>query len=458
MKKKYHMIGIGGVGVSALAHMLLQKGCSVSGSDVTAGALTDSIKAAGGIVFIGHSAENVATDSVVVYSTDIKKENVEFAAAKQMGCTMLHRSQLLQQLMQETRFPLCVAGTHGKTTTSSLLTWVLHVAKKHPSYAIGGVIPQLKTNAGHGNGEFFVAEACESDGTFLNYFPYGAIVTNVDDDHMDFYGDFNNLKKSFAKFMDQVVDDNCLFYCGDDTHLSAIAKRGVSYGFSEKCQLRISEEKTSDWTQSFAFTFRGKTYRDIQLNMAGKHNILNAAAVFGLALSLGIDEDALREALASFGGALRRCEKKGDLGGVLFIDDYAHHPTELTATLAGIRASIGSRRLIAIYQPHRYTRSQSCLDKYHGVFDAVDVLLLTEIYAARETPIPGITTEIVIADIRKSNQCPSESVERTHLAQHVAGIVASGDVVVTLGAGDVTKLSAEIMDCMKRSPVYGLIG
>jgi UDP-N-acetylmuramate--alanine ligase len=440
----YHMIGIGGIGMSALAHMLLQKGAVVSGSDMSSGAQTTSLAAAGAKIFLGHAAENIPPGTTVVYSTDIKKDNVEFVTAQKLGCRMLHRSEMLQELMQNSKHALCVAGTHGKTTTSSLLTWVLHVANKSPSYAIGGVIPQLKTNAGFGSGEFFVAEACESDGTFLNYSPTAAIVTNIDDDHMDFYKDFETLKNAFATFMAKVVDANLLFYCGDDFVLASLEAPGISYGFGETCQLRASLPIAKGWVQSFEIAFKSKVYRDIELNLAGRHNVLNASAVFGLALSLGVSEEAIRDAFRSFGGALRRCENKGEVDGILFLDDYAHHPTELAATLEGIRASIDTRRLIAAYQPHRYTRSQTCLGKYHGVFDAADVLVVTDIYSAREAPIAGITNEVVAKDILQSNTCPAHVVAREDLARFVADMAEPGDVVVTLGAGDVTKLSGEV--------------
>lgn len=449
-QKTYHFIGIGGVGMCGLALRLLQKGVVVSGSDMNEGPLTEAIRAAGGVVHIGHNSQNIPTGATVVYTTDIKKDNLELLAAQDQGCQLLHRSQMLQELMSEVRHPLCVAGTHGKTTTSSLLAWMLHVAGKTPLFAIGGTIPQLKSSA---SSDYFVAEACESDGTFLNYTPYGAIVTNIDDDHMDFYKDFKTLKKAFAHFMDLVANPECLFYCGDDPHLASMAKRGVSYGYGE-CQLKVSMSVASGWTQSFSISFKGKIYSDIILNLAGKHNVLNAAAVFGLGIALGLPETDIRKALTTFGGALRRCEKKGERGGVLFIDDYGHHPTEIKTTLAGIRASIGNRRLIVAYQPHRYTRSQTCLGKYQGSFDDADMLIVTGIYAAREAPIAGVTSQIVSDDIRKGTKCPSHYAERNELARFIADRLEGGDVVVTVGAGDITKLSAEIME----APAYGAVG
>ncbi len=455
MKEKYHLIGIGGIGMSGLAHLLLQQGIPVTGSDVAAGPQVQTLIQAGAKVHIGHSATHVEKDATVVYSTDIKKENPEYQAALQLGCTLLHRSQLLQRLMQKCRHSLCVAGTHGKTTTSSLLTWVLHVAGLKPSFAIGGVIPQFKSNSGHGSHDFFVAEACESDGTFLNYLPYGAIVTNIDEDHMDFYGTLTSLVSTFETFMKKITDPHLLFYCGDDPLLRQIKPQGTSYGFSADCQLRITHAKAKGWMQTFDVQYRGKEYREIDLSLIGSHNILNAAAIFGLALELGVEEAMIRKAFATFSGVLRRCERKGECEGILFIDDYAHHPTELKATLQGLRSAIGDRRLIAAYQPHRYTRSQSCLGKYEGVFEEVDHLFVSEIYSAREQPIPGITTEVVVADIQGANRCPSQFVERSHLAQEVADFLKPGDLVVTLGAGDITKLSSEVLQLLAKGAACG---
>ena len=432
--------------MSGLARLMLNKNAEVSGSDIASSAVTDALVKAGATIFIGHSAHYVASGTTVIYSTDIKPDNPEYQAALNLKCPILHRSELLQHLMESYQ-GLAVAGTHGKTTTSSLLAWVLEKCGLSPSYAIGGIVPQLSSNAGQGTGKYFIAETDESDGSFANYTPYGAIVTNIDNDHMDHYKNEQALSEAFRDFIHRVRSSKHLFWCGDDASLRALQlKKGVSYGFGKNCQLHASNFRQNGWCVAFDATINGLTYKDIEVSLTGKHNALNALAVFGLALSLGMDEIAIRAALCSFGGVLRRCEKKGEANGILFLDDYAHHPTELKATLEAIRAAIGERRLIAVYQPHRYTRTQDCMGQYSGVFDQADLLFVTEIYAAREKPIPGVSHEGIIEDIKADLSARCEHASRDDIAERLCHIVRPHDVVVTLGAGDVTKISGEVLN------------
>jgi len=445
--KNCYFIGIGGVGMSGLARLMLKRSEKVGGSDLSQSAITDELVKAGVTVHIGQAAHQVTSDMTVVYSTDIKKDNVEYQAAVNYQCPLLHRSQLLQ-LMMEGCSSLAVAGTHGKTTTSSLLTWVLHSCGEDPSYAIGGVIPQLNSNAGHGEGKYFVAEACESDGTFLNYRPYGAIVTNVDFDHMDHYGTENHLKQAFEKFMKQVTTPSHLFWCGDDSRLLGMNPPGISYGFGEHCQLRVSNFQQKEWSIFFDVDFKGKKYRQVEVSLIGLHNALNALAVFGLTLSLGIDEQAIRKGLKTFKGVLRRAEKKGETHGILFYDDYGHHPTEITATLKGFRNAIGDKRLVVLYQPHRYSRAKECMGMYRDIFNDADLLFVSEIYAAREKPIPGVSHVEIIAEIQANRRQPCHHVERSKMAETILPSLRPHDVVLTLGAGDITKVSGEIISLM----------
>ena len=452
--EKYHFIGIGGIGMSGLAKLLIHRNKTVSGSDLTASKTTESLLAAGATVYIGQSEQNIDESMTVVYSTDIKKNNPEYVAAVKLNCPMLHRSELLQKLIED-RCSLAVAGTHGKTTTSSLLTWVLSKSGQQPSFAVGGIVPQLQSNAGHGTGTHFVLEACESDGTFLNYKPFGAIVTNVDSDHMDFYGTSTALENSFKQFMSQVSSPNHLFWCGDDHSLSQInskskdTSRGISYGFSDHCQLRGLNFVQNGWSICFDVEFKGHLYSQVEVSLVGRHNALNALAVFGLAMSLGLDESLVREALKSFGGVLRRCEKKGESHGILFIDDYGHHPTEIKATLKAIRGAISGRRLVVIYQPHRYSRAKECIGLYGGVFLDADALFVTEIYASREQPIEGVTHERIISEIQADLKSRCQFIQRNNVANEIINSLRPHDVVVTLGAGDVTSISSEILKVLK---------
>jgi UDP-N-acetylmuramate--alanine ligase len=445
MLKKCHFIGIGGIGMSGLARLILNKKIEVSGSDIVSSTVTEALSRDGAKITIGHSASNIQPDTTVVYTTDIKKDNPEYLAALELKCPMLHRSELLQILMEK-YCSLAVAGTHGKTTTSSLLAWVLEGCGQSPSYAIGGIVPQLSSNSGQGTGEFFVAEACESDGTFLNYTPYAAIVTNIDLDHMDFYCSEKGLIDAFSNFMGKVVSKEHLFWCGDDSYLRKIQPEGISYGFGESCDLRASRFRQEGWKLLIDVDFEGQKYEDIEVALTGKHNALNALAVFGLALSLGLDEQAIRNALSTFGGVLRRCEKKGESHGILFIDDYAHHPTELKATLSAIRKAVGERRVVAVYQPHRYSRTKDCMGLYGDVFENADELFVTEIYAAREAPIEGVTHEVILSEVKNKLKNRCYHVMRSQLASQLATFLRPHDVVVTLGAGDITKLSHEVLN------------
>lgn len=444
MIKKCHFIGIGGAGMSGLARLMLNKNIQVSGSDIASNTIIDGLASSGAKVHIGHAAANVVSDMTVVYTTDIKHDNPEYQAALRLKCPMLHRSELLQIIMESYQ-SLTVAGTHGKTTTTSLLTWVLESSGLSPSYAIGGVAPQLAANAGQGTGKYFVAEACESDGSFLKYSPYGSIVTNIDLDHMDHYHTETALIEAFKQFMGQVTSSAHLFYSGDDIRLQHIKPQGISYGFGEHCELRASNFSQQGWKSHFDIAFHGKKYSQIEVALTGQHNALNALGVFGLALTLGIEEDKIRKALSSFGGVLRRCEMKGDKHGILCIDDYAHHPTELRVTLKAIRRAIGERRMVVVYQPHRYSRAKDCMGQYGGIFEEADALFVTEIYAAREKPIPGVSHENIISEIAIDLNRRCSHVERKNVANVLGAFLRPHDVLVTLGAGDVTNVSGEVL-------------
>ena len=451
--EKCHFIGIGGIGMSSLARILLNRKIKVSGTDIAASSLIDSLIKEGAAVQIGHSAKYITPDMSVIYTSDIKADNPELAAAKSLNCQLLHRSQLLQTLMESSR-SLAIAGTHGKTTTAALLAWALQTAGLSPSYSIGGIVPQLASHGTEGKGDLFVAEACESDGSFLNYKPYGAIVTNIDLDHMDFYKKEEHLCNAFACFLANVASPSLTFWCGEDRRLQEIRPKGIVMVFDPSFPLYISQMQQKGWSTQFNLQFQGQQHAKIELALAGEHNILNAAAVFGLCLSLDIDPIAIRTAFKSFNGVQRRCEKKAEKHGILFLDDYAHHPTELKATLKAIRKAVGERRVIAVYQPHRYSRAKSCLQMFEGVFDAADALFVTEIYAAREAPLTDVTHATVFADIEKDTAPPCRFIERAALASEIASLLRPHDVLVTLGAGDVTRCTEEILSTLKKPYKY----
>ncbi len=448
MAERYHFIGIGGIGMSGLAQILLERKERVSGSDLAEGPITNRLKERGAAIYLGQSAGNICPSMTVVISSDIKEGNPELVEAKRQQCKILHRSEMLRDLMAGRR-ALAVTGTHGKTTTTSLLSTVLYEGETDPSFSIGGILPKFQSNARHGTGPFFVAEADESDGSFLTYNPHGAIVTNIGLDHMEHYRTEENLIGCFKRFMDKVENQDLLFWCGDDARLKRIRHAGVSYGFSEGSDLKLNNFRQEGWKCFFDLLFENKAYRGIEIGLIGQHNALNAAAVFGLALRLGVKEEKIRLALKSFSGVARRCEKKGEVNSALFLDDYGHHPTEIQTTLRAIRQALPKRRLIAVFQPHRYTRTRDCMGHWGKVFQEADHLLLTEIYSAGEAEIQGVSSSKILEEIQKEGKISCELIPRERAAAHLFALVRPMDVVVTIGAGNITKVAGETFELMK---------
>jgi UDP-N-acetylmuramate--alanine ligase len=444
MSEKYHFIGIGGIGMSGLAHMLLKQNISVSGSDIASSHVVDELIKAGAQISIGHHTENVRQGDIIVYTSDIKKDNPEYLAGQKWGSPLWHRSDLLAHLMKDQK-PLAVAGTHGKTTTSALLSSVLIEAGWDPTIVVGGIIPQYKCHSKLGKGKYFAFEADESDGSFLKYHSYGAIVTNIDKDHLNNYQDSEQaLIEAFKKFMSQVSSAEHLFYCGDDIHLSKL-NHGQSYGFTPSCKWQIRNLRQKGFHSFFDLVVGVKCYKEIELGLIGRHNALNAAAVFGLTVTLGVPESDVRNALKTFKGVLRRCEIKGEKNQVLFIDDYAHHPTEIETTLKGIRQAIEEKRMIVVFQPHRYSRTKDCLGTYGNIFDVADKLLVTDIYGSNEEPIAGLHSGLIVDEVQAASSISCDYIERSQLSHRLKLLAAPQDVIVTLGAGDVTKVAAETL-------------
>lgn len=457
-KESYHFIGIGGIGMSALAHLLLQQNIAVSGSDLSATATVAHLKNLGAKIFSSHSKENISSGSTVVYNSYITKDNSEMDAAIHLNCTVIHRSELLAFLAERQKM-IAIAGTHGKTTTTALLTWVLHCAQKDPSYVIGGIVPQLSTHGKKGSGTYFIAEADESDGTFLRYRPHGAIVTNIDCDHMDYFGAKSHLVQAFQTFISHVAEPSLLFWGGDNSELKSICSKGVSYGFHPECDLRITSYKPIGWSSIFSLNWKGVVYSDIELALCGEHNVTNAAAVFGLSLALGIEENRIREAFSSFGGVLRRCQMRGECRAISLIDDYAHHPEAVSKTIKAIRSAIGERRLIIVFQPHRYSRTVLTLGQWGAVFNGADKVFITEIYGAWEKEL-NVSHDAIIKEV-DSSSLPCSFLPRLVAAEFLAKMARPHDVIVTMGAGNITQLPTEILEIWEKSPpkplVVGLI-
>lgn len=434
----YHFIGLGGIGMSALARILMQKGHRVKGSDRSSSLLLDELQKEGAHVQIGHSAEGLHEAEIVIYSTDIKEDNIEWIHAKERKLPLLHRSDLLHELMKGKK-NLLVTGTHGKTTTTSLLASVLMEASLDPSFVVGGLIRSLNTNGRSGKGEYFVAEADESDGSFLKTPALYAIVTNLENDHLDYWGSPRMLDLAFQQFMAQTKH---LFWCCDDHRLSALNPKGTSYGFSERAELQISHFRQND--QGIIFDING--YCDIELSLFGRHNALNGAAVFGLCLALNIPEKTIRNAFKKFAGTARRLECKGEKHKVAVYDDYGHHPNEIAVTLKAMRGRVREKRLIVVFQPHRYTRVRDLFDEFTTCFSEADEIFMTDIYSAGEAPIEGITSAALYTRMREKLGTKLHFLPRTHLESGVAAALKPLDVVLTMGAGDVTKAGEPILN------------
>jgi UDP-N-acetylmuramate--alanine ligase len=449
MKKVYHFIGIGGVGMSALARILLKKGELVSGSDIKPSKVLDELKEEGAKIFVGHDVGNVKNPYAVIYSTDIQLDNPEYSYAKREGIPLLHRSELLAQLMVGYA-PLLVTGTHGKTTTVALLSYLLVQANFDPSFAVGGYLTDPPSNSRFGRGLYFASEADESDGSFLNYPSFGAIITNIEHDHMNFWKTEGALLKGFNTFASQVGSKEHLFWCRDDLLLKSLNLKGYSYGFHDKADLYIESFQQIKWKMSFDLRFLGKRYRNIEIPLIGAHNVLNSAAVFGMALKLDINEQIVREGLRQFKGVGRRLEKKGVAGDIQVYDDYAHHPTEIFATLRALRSALLGKRIIALFQPHRYSRTKYCLDDFAEAFAYADRVILTDIYAAGEEPLSDVTPVKVLERMHRGGCKKVDYIPRDKLAEHLIANLKSGDVLITMGAGDITALGPEILGQLQK--------
>ncbi len=449
--KRVHFVGIGGIGMSGIARLLLSLGFEVSGSDLRRSEITKSLEKLGARITYGHRPENVEGAEVVVYSSAIRPENPELVRARELGLRVIPRAQMLVEIMALHRFNIAVAGAHGKTTTSSMIAAVLTHAGLKPTVAVGGKVNGFNENAWLGQRDYLVAEADESDGSFLRMKPSLAVVTNLDAEHLDFYPDFAAVKEAFKAFFERVTPDGLLVICLDDPHLAdlyqeGLPRRALTYGFHPQAAVRARLLKEGS-VSSFAVFYQGRHLGEIDLSLPGRHNVQNALAAVAVGLELGLSFTAIKEGLLRFTGVRRRLEVKGDRGGVLVLDDYAHHPTEIRATLQALRAAYPTRRLVILFQPHRYTRTKALFEDFVKAFDQADVLMVTEIYPASETPIPGVTGERLYAALKKRRGKETYFAETKEvLLARVLSLLASGDVVVTMGAGDIYRVAEALTE------------
>jgi len=446
---RVHFIAIGGAGMSGIARIMLRRGIEVSGSDARDSELLTQLGELGAKVFVGHDAGHLADADTVVVSSAIRESNPELAAARERGLRVLHRSEALAALMAGRR-AVAVAGTHGKTTTTSMLTVALQHAGADPSYCIGGQLVTTGLGADEGTGDVFLAEADESDGSFLRYTPYLAIITNVEADHLDNFGGFEKVKENFAAFVDRIEPGGILVAGIDDPVARelavAAAARGVTvrtYGEAADADLRVTGFTPRGLGSSFEIDALGR----VELTVPGRHNALNATAAVAAALALGHDFTAVRDGLAMFGGAMRRLELKGEVAGVQVFDSYAHHPTELTADLEATRDYAGERgRIVAVFQPHLYSRTRFFAAEFGMALGLADVAVVLDVYGAREDPEPGVTGQLIADAVPAGTAQVVYEPDLGAVPARVASLTRPGDIVITLGAGDVTKLGPFILE------------
>ncbi|ELT43714.1 UDP-N-acetylmuramate--L-alanine ligase [Arthrobacter nitrophenolicus] len=444
---KVHFIGVGGVGMSAVARIMVARGVPVSGSDAKDLPVMADLAAAGARIAVGYDAANLGDAQTVVAGSAIRADNPELAAARQAGLPVLHRSEALAATMGED-LVVTVAGTHGKSTTTSMVTVLLQGAGLDPSFAIGANVPALGVNAAHGNSGIFVAEADESDGSFLNYRPRIAVVTNVEPDHLDHYGTAEAVYESFDRFTALLPADGVLVACADDAGALALAERTrergntrvVLYGTRAGSDLVLHDDGPGKvWVSGPA----GR--HGLSLQVPGRHNALNAAAAFAVALELGVEPAAAAAALADFSGAARRFELKGSARGVRVFDDYAHHPTEVRAALTAARSVAGEHKVHVLFQPHLFSRTREFAREFAEALNLADTALVLDIYPAREDPIPGVSSQLIADHLGAGGRL----VPASDAVAALADAAKEGDIVLTAGAGDVTVYGPLIVEALR---------
>jgi UDP-N-acetylmuramate--alanine ligase len=460
--KHIHFVGIGGSGMNGIAEVMLNLGFQVSGSDLADSAAIQRLRQLGAVVQLGHAEQNLSNADAVVVSTAVGKDNPEVVAARSRKIPVVPRAMMLAELMR-LRQGIAIAGTHGKTTTTSLTASVLAKGGFDPTYVIGGRLNSSGTNARLGTGEFIVAEADESDASFLYLTPILAVVTNIDADHMETYGhDFSRLKQAFVDFLERLPFYGRAMLCIDDANvrelLTRITKPVTTYGFAEDANIRAINVRHEGGRMHFTALCRHNTVPvdlDITLNLAGTHNVLNAMAAIAVGLEIGVAEEAIVAALAEFQGVGRRFQRHGEIalpngGSFTLIDDYGHHPAEMVATLSAVRGAFPGRRLVLAFQPHRYTRTRDLFEDFVKVLGTVDVLLLAEVYAAGEAPIVAANGRALMHALRVAGQNEAVFVEPIQdMSQAILKIAQPGDVVITMGAGSIGGVPGQVLRLMQ---------
>jgi len=452
MFKRYqqiHFVGIGGAGMSGIAEILLTLGYRVTGSDARRNDAVERLEQLGAKVFTGHDAAHVEGAHVVVYSSAIARDNVELQTARQRAIPVIARAEMLAELMR-LKYGIAVAGTHGKTTTTSMIGAVLAEGRYDPTIIVGGRVTSLGSNVRLGQGEFLVAEADESDGSFLKLAPTIAVVTTIDAEHLDHYGSLEAIQDAFVAFVGKVPFYGAAVVCRDEPNiqrlLPRIDKRVVTYGLESSADLVARRVQLSGLTSRFHVEQRGTPLGEVTLGVPGRHNVLNALAAIAVGLDLEIPFVTIQKALGAFAGVQRRFQVRGTADGITVVDDYGHHPVEIRATLAAAKAGF-DRRIVTVFQPHRYTRTQHLFDEFLTAFNQADVLIVMDVYGAGEPPLPGVTAAALADGIRAHGHRNVTYLggDRARIVDHVCELARPGDIVLTLGAGDVSQLGPEIL-------------
>lgn len=451
--RKLHFVGIGGVGMSAIAEVMLDKGYEISGSDLSESEVVQKLRAKGAVIYKGHAAANVEGKDAIVLSSAIHQDNPELVQAKKLGLKIFHRSDILAFLLNAAK-GIAVAGAHGKTTTSSMISVVLEHAGVDPTILIGGFVDYLNGNAKLGKSDYLVAEADESDGSFLKFYPHIAVVTNIEDDHMDHYGSMENIIKAFIQFVQNLDKENGLaVLCFDNENIRNIApqldRRYISYALEHEADYTAADIVADGPQTTFTVVYKGEKLGVVTLNIPGRHNVLNALATIAVCHKLGLSIEAIAAGFAVFTGTKRRFQTKFRNDDVWIVDDYAHHPTEIQTTIKAARQT-NPKRLVVAFQPHRYTRTQLLRKEFGSCFKGVDVLILTDIYAASEEPIPGISGRTIVDEVKAQTGVDAVYIEKlADIAPWLEQNRRKGDLIITMGAGNIYTVGETLADGLK---------
>lgn len=447
-----HFVGIGGIGMSGIAEVLINMGYQVSGSDRKMTEITGRLKSLGATVLEGHHPSQVEEADVVVYSSAVKLDNPEIVSAREKNIPVIPRAEMLAELMRM-KYGVAIAGTHGKTTTTSMIAEVLAMGGLDPTIVVGGRLRSTDTNAKLGTGEYLVAEADESDRSFLKLSPAIAVITTIDEEHLDNYRDLEEIRDTFLAFANKVPFYGCAILCLDEETIQEIIpkveRKVVTYGLTSQADIVAEEVELADFTSSFKIRANGDEWRRVSLGIPGEHNIANALAAAAVGLELGVSSEAILQALQEFSGVRRRFETRGEENGILVVDDYAHHPTEVELTLKAARRG-WKGRIIAVFQPHLYTRTLALAERFGRSFYQADEVIVTDVYPSREDPLPGVTGRLVAEAAREfGHKGVNYLKDKASITPHLLGLVKPGDLVITLGAGDIYKVADELVQKLK---------